>query len=118
MKDRVSRIHRTHTRSFISPKPNCNSSYKNKNDLSGHMRYRHGNRTLSCQHHGCDKMFVTESRRKRHQVTHTNEKQFLCLVDGCGKGLKNQGVYINTIVKCIQSKSLSSVRGMAVKAAT
>lgn len=47
-----------------------------------------GERPNICQH--CGKGFVQKTDLKRHETTHSNEKNFICIVDGCGKAFSTK----------------------------
>jgi KRAB domain-containing zinc finger protein len=64
----------------------CNKSYSSKKRLSTHIKAMHEGEGYRCEQ--CDKNFSRKAQLTIHLTTtliHSNERQFVCSVDSCGK---------------------------------
>jgi len=65
----------------------CDETFKDHGNLRGHrLRHHGGTRNYECE--DCEKRFLTQQELDFHQAAHTNERPFLCNVDGCAQAFK------------------------------
>jgi len=87
-----------HTRNHTSEEPfkcefeDCGRTFKQKSNLTSHG-LDHLSPTIACPHDGCDELFTTNKKLKRHLGKHgdAKAKNFQCLIPNCfSKGFKEK----------------------------
>ena len=75
---------------FICSVNNCGKEFRIKLNLKQHVRRCHSEKTMRCDHLGCD--FVTADKQllTQHLIVHSDERPFTCETDGCGKTFKRK----------------------------
>lgn len=57
----------------------CNESFRKKNQLAVHVAKHTGELPYKCTEEGCESAFITPSKLRRHQLTHSfGEKTYVC----------------------------------------
>ena len=74
---------------LVCPFPGCGRHLATKMALRYHSR-RHKKATHPCGHEGCDRMFITASKRTRHEQVHTKARPYACLEPECGKSFRHR----------------------------
>lgn len=65
----------------------CPKSYATKSRLEAHIRVAHTKeKPFICSFEGCTKSFATHSQRMMHNRTHSDVKNFECVI--CGKSFR------------------------------
>ena len=72
----------------------CNEVFTDKKSWNKHRNRIHRyNCKFQCTHSGCDFTAKNNQQLNQHQIKHSNEKPFVCSVDGCGKRFKREFLY-------------------------
>nr|XP_032818156.1 zinc finger protein 692-like isoform X3 [Petromyzon marinus] len=66
----------------------CEKVYRVKEYLTNHVKAVHGDRKLVCGMQGCGKRFVLPRHLKKHQLLHSDERNFVC--ETCGASFKSK----------------------------
>ncbi|CAG2120416.1 unnamed protein product, partial [Medioppia subpectinata] len=76
------------TTAYKCPEEGCNKSFAVKLALNVHIKGCHpaGGRPYVCDWPGCEASYKNMPMYKRHKNTHLGVKQFVCDIEGCGKG--------------------------------
>ncbi|CAG2112435.1 unnamed protein product, partial [Medioppia subpectinata] len=67
----------------------CRATFTTEVYLKKHIIIRHGSK-YRCDHKGCDYKTGCLSYLKSHQISHSNERQFKCSINGCDKTFKTE----------------------------
>ena len=75
---------------FVCSVKNCGKEYRIKLSYKSHLRRRHSDKTLSCDHSECD--YVTENKEymSQHLFKHSDDRPFVCIIEDCGTTFKRK----------------------------
>ena len=69
----------------------CHKEYPNKTSLSRHRSIQHINsKNIECTHPDCDYIAINEKALDIHMIKHSDERLFVCDVDGCDRRYKTE----------------------------
>ena len=83
----------TGTRPFACARAGCPKRYLRQSHLDQHVHDAHTQpkdrlHSLPCDHAGCEKVFTTAPRLRRHRAVHANQARHRCSEDGCGRSFR------------------------------
>ena len=81
---------RKQLKTFVCRVKECGKEYRNKYVYERHLETIHSKKTLRCDHLGCDYVTGSDEYLKHHLISHSNERPFTCITDGCGKTFKRK----------------------------
>ena len=77
-------------RQFVCSVDNCGKEYPNKNLYKRHLIRIHSDKTIRCDHLGCDYVTADKDYLSKHLKSHSDDRPFTCITDGCGKAFKRR----------------------------
>ena len=75
------------TQTYVCDYEGCDKEFASKQTWINH-RYNYHQCKLRCTHPGCDFTTTYNATLKRHEIKHSNDRPFVCEVEGCGKRFK------------------------------
>ena len=75
---------------FVCSVNDCGKEFARKVNCDKHMRRCHSDKTLRCDHFGCDYMTSDIEYLKQHLLVHSADRPFTCNTDGCKKTFKKK----------------------------
>ena len=82
------------TQTYVCDYESCDKEFESKQTWINHRCNNHQCK-LRCDHPGCDFTTTYNAMLKSHAIKHTNDRPFVCEVDGCGKRFKRELTYKN-----------------------
>ncbi|XP_064633914.1 uncharacterized protein LOC135491739 isoform X2 [Lineus longissimus] len=70
---------------------NCGRTFKYRRLLKSHLLEFHNElpKKLKCSHDGCELVFFKRSHLRRHESTHSGDRNYLCTWPDCGKAFRH-----------------------------
>ena len=84
------------TKTFVCSVKDCGKEYRYKSLYERHLRLSHSEKTLRCDHSGCDYMTGSELYMKQHLMIHSDDRPFTCTDRWVRKGIQKKRESENT----------------------